>query len=590
MTVYVEKVVKKLFVFQMICLNVFLINAHADNSDLNVCESFKNNGTYQCSVFTGDFWSQNSAQIACEEGDVSRGKPGNYEQFRCDPKPVKGVCFFNKDKNDEYARCGVDDSVLSCWWNGGQWSSNKELIENTCFPPAPNDKEIVNVSDSLEEILEYGEIFGACDKYFADVDNASRRQMLLCGKWMYFYEHFNFFGAPTQLFTFMQKVLPNTVGKGWEKMGMFTNPYDEQELPIGLADAPDFPGSKIPTVNWTCASCHFGQTPDGRFVVGQSNVNYEYGLQLLSIGLFPQMAAGQVNENEHAPEAIAAIQPMLDEWNSKPNYWELIKTLLPLLSLPQQTPMDIEQEKAFASWKAGVQDPVMFPNETNDDVHSPLKILSAYGIPTPAEFADAGHDPMSHVRIGWAGGMHDLYRFGRTFVALGTDDPQDWGDEKLKPLVEYMYSLKPPKNSESLSQSLIDQGEVLFKSKECSKCHNGPRYMSLDVFDFDEIGTDEAQKWYFDAEKDFGEPVPNIYPEEPLILTHSIKAPRLSGLWTQDKFLHNGSVDSLEDLFCIDHQRPTIMEEPYSDRGHMFTCDNLTRDEKLALIEFLKSI
>ena len=579
-----------IFGFSLVLITLsFFTDSFAENS-LPVCESKSFTGKYQCTSFLGEHWNRENAIEACESGTVNQGNAGSLHQNRCDPVTIKGMCLVQANKANAYGQCNEIDGPLRCWFRGGKWITDQSRIQKHCFPKAPADKPIVNMSKSLEEILEYGEIFGACDRYFADTENASRREMLLCGKWMYFYEHFNFFGAPTALFTFMQENLPETVGAGWEKLGMFKNPYDARGLPVGLADAPNFPESDVPTVNWTCASCHFGKTPDGRFVVGQSNNQYEYGKQLLFVTLFPLFATGFEDPKKHAPEAMAAIQPLLDEWKSKPNLIALILTLLTLRELPQQTPMDLHQEKSFASWKAGVQDPVMFPNLSNDKVHTPLKILSAYGIPTPKEFLEHGKDPQSNIRIGWAGGMDNLYRFGRTFVSLGTDDPHNWTDERLKPLVEYLYSLKPPKNSQQLDEQLVTTGRELFETKQCAQCHDGPRHMGMGVFDFDEIGTDAALKWYFDAEQDYGLPDPNINPDEPITLTHAVKAPKLAGLWTQNKFLHNGSVDSLANLFCLDRARPTILEEPFSDKGHMQTCDNLTRSEKLALMEYLNSL
>jgi hypothetical protein len=73
-------------------------------------------------------------------------------------------------------------------------------------------------------------------------------------------------------------------------------------------------------------------------------------------------------------------------------------------------------------------------------------------------------------------------------------------------------------------------------------------------------------------------------------LTQGLRAPRLTGVWSAQRLLHNGSIDSLESLFCMNGLRPTIEQSPYSDRGHTFTCDGLTDDEKTALMEFLRSL
>lgn len=581
-------------VLSTLLLSLTSLNVLANNGNLNVCEAKKRHfNQNQCIAFTGPAWNASSANSACENGLVTYGQAGEYEQFRCDPIEVKGVCFRRQGKAYETARCAAGDNAFTCRASGGKWEENPEVVASTCFPEAPEDKPMVNESESLEEILEYGEIYGACEAYFADVDNASRRDMLLCGKWMYFYEHFNFFGAPTNIFKFLQNSFPNTIGVGFEAMGMYTNPYDKNGFPIGLADAPVVPGSNVKTLNWTCASCHFGKTEDGRYVVGQSNVKYEYGKQLLALTTLPLLVGGQANMEDIAPETIELLQPMLDEWNENPNYWGLIINLLPLASLPDQAGMTVEQQKAFASWKAGVQDPLMFPTQTDDKTHSALKIPSAYGVPSHKDFEDMDMDPHTHLRIGWAGATDNMYRFARSFVALGTDDPDDWDDARFKPLVEYILSLEAPKTKEQLDSDKVAAGKQLFTDKGCASCHNGPNYMGTEVYDFDEIGTDSAHKWMWDSDRDYGPPVPDITPTDPQRMTHAIKAPKLVGLWTQDKFLHNGSVDSLEELFCVDHERPRVAHEalqPFSNAGHMYTCDDLSVTEKQALIEFLKSL
>jgi hypothetical protein len=71
-------------------------------------------------------------------------------------------------------------------------------------------------------------------------------------------------------------------------------------------------------------------------------------------------------------------------------------------------------------------------------------------------------------------------------------------------------------------------------------------------------------------------------------LTQGIVSSRLVGLWAQKRFLHNGSVDSLEDLLCSSGPRPTVYGSPWSDQGHLFGCE-LSNLQKDALIAFLLS-
>ena len=73
------------------------------------------------------------------------------------------------------------------------------------------------------------------------------------------------------------------------------------------------------------------------------------------------------------------------------------------------------------------------------------------------------------------------------------------------------------------------------------------------------------------------------------VITNQIKSPRLAGLWAMKRFLHNGSVESLEELLCVDGPRVSIPDYAFGNQGHTFGCDSLTWDEKDDLIAYLLS-
>jgi hypothetical protein len=73
-------------------------------------------------------------------------------------------------------------------------------------------------------------------------------------------------------------------------------------------------------------------------------------------------------------------------------------------------------------------------------------------------------------------------------------------------------------------------------------------------------------------------------------MTHGVKSPRLVGMWTLERFLHNGSLTSLGQLFCqTDSPRPPVGEAPMLTTGHSYTCDGLTETEKEQLIAYLEA-
>ena len=76
-------------------------------------------------------------------------------------------------------------------------------------------------------------------------------------------------------------------------------------------------------------------------------------------------------------------------------------------------------------------------------------------------------------------------------------------------------------------------------------------------------------------------------PDASASITHKLKSPRLAGSWALTRFLHNGSVDTLEALFCLGTTRGAITTPAYGDYGHEETCQGLSAEEKRALAEFL---
>ena len=73
------------------------------------------------------------------------------------------------------------------------------------------------------------------------------------------------------------------------------------------------------------------------------------------------------------------------------------------------------------------------------------------------------------------------------------------------------------------------------------------------------------------------------------MVTGGVKAPRLAGLAHMTRLLHNGSVGSLEELFCLAPRDPTTAEAQTS-AGHPQTCDGLTPQDKALLLAYLRTL
>ena len=133
----------------------------------------------------------------------------------------------------------------------------------------------------------------------------------------------------------------------------------------------------------------------------------------------------------------------------------------------------------------------------------------------------------------------------------------------------------------AFSLEIRNSAEII--SAGCLQCHSGARGSGTTVYTFDEIGTDPALADWGDPDGD-GEMCCGVEGS----LTGGIKAPRLTGLYALTRFLHNGSLTSLEQLFCLE-VRPPAQSPPYAITGHEFGCD-LTDSEKFQLLDFLKAL
>ncbi len=451
----------------------------------------------------------------------------------------------------------------------------------------PNSAGLVNASTDLAAVLEGGKLANACNAWFATQGKGTLQQKLLCGKAMFFYESFGTYGVPQALVDFMVQHLPNSVGAGMAAFGMHLDPNSQKKLPLGLAPGANLPNTAVPTYTFTCASCHFGKLADGRYVVGQANHDYDYGRQLLALNLFPKMATGLEPASKHAPQAVAAVQPLIDEYKSKPQLglqfgWAMLQLVGALGSIPTFT---VANEAAYASWLPGTQDFLMAPVVVDDGAHTVSKIISLFNLPTPAQIQAA---KMKHALLGWTGVSASLPNFLRGFAALGAGDA-GWPPEKLEPLQAYLQTLSALANPSPPPANLVSQGKALFSAKGCTDCHGGPGLSGVKVYTYKEMGTDAAMAGWLDPDLD-GVPIANPILMTGDSITNGIKAPRLRGVWSAKPLLHNGSVDSLEKLFCLGYTRPTVTAPPFGDGGHWMTCQGLSDAEKSQLIAYLRSL
>jgi mono/diheme cytochrome c family protein len=442
-------------------------------------------------------------------------------------------------------------------------------------PQADTSEGLTNTGTDLLAVLEQGALEDACAVW--DLDRTNRHKKLLCGKSMFFYEGFGAIGVPQSLLEFFGNRFPTVSGTAWSGIGMVPDP-NHAKLPLGVA--PGAPIGSVATYAFTCAACHFAQLPDGRYSVGAPNHGYDYGQHILAISLPASSVAPGFNAANHNPDAIAKAQPYIDALAAdRALRFELLFQLLPLLGA-QQPNIDVETEGHYANWLTGTLDFMMAPLPLDDGVHTVSKITSLWGMATPD---DVRADGMPNELLAWTGGAESLIAFLDGFVAIGDGTHSEFTHERLSPLQEYLLSLRAPQNPTPPPGANVTHGRAVFASAGCIACHDGPRGMGRHTYPYADIGTDDAMKAWGDKEQDStyccgltGTP------------THELKSPRLVGLWAQKRFLHNGSVGSLEELLCLSPRTPSSLQAQGSD-GHTFGCA-LSTSERADLVAFLRSL
>lgn len=453
------------------------------------------------------------------------------------------------------------------------------------FAPLPDESEgLVNVSADLDALLERGALEGACAAFSADPTN--RKKRLLCGKWMFFYETFDTGGVPEPIATFLHQNFEEELGRGYTKLGLIPDPYSPENTPLGLA--PTSTSAAVPQLAFTCASCHFARLPDGRYAVGAPNHDYEYGKHIMAIMGVGSLLRPDFDPSAHHADYVAYLEPFRQKLAADPDLVNrFVEALLPLILNPGPAlpALTVAEEGYYANWKSGTMDFVIAPLPVSDQVHTISKISALWDIPRRAEQDAQG---MAHAMLGWTGSAQSLEDFLDGFVLFGDGPRTRWPRERFEPLADYIYSLRAPKQS-SEGSAVAAAGRRLFDEKGCLDCHGGPRGSGKRMYGFEEIGTDAEMARWMDPDLS-GTPCCGFVLPPGESLSYGIKSPRLVGLWAAQRFLHNGSVDSLEELFCLEGPRVPITEPAFGNQGHDMTCDGLSADEKRELIAFLRSL
>ena len=167
-------------------------------------------------------------------------------------------------------------------------------------------------------------------------------------------------------------------------------------------------------------------------------------------------------------------------------------------------------------------------------------------------------------------------------------------EEALYALALYLYSLEAPANPNQFDEKAA-AGQKL-STRECSGCHTPPLYTSNKL---------TLAEGFLPSKQPPKSPdiLPLSVGTDPGLATKTrkgtgyYKVPSLKGVWYRGRYLHDGSVASLEELFNPDRLKPTHLPggfRPLGTKtraipGHTFGL-NLQQNEREQLIAFLKTL
>jgi len=364
-------------------------------------------------------------------------------------------------------------------------------------------------------------------------------------------------------------------------------------------------GTKV--ITGTCFTCHAGRI-DGQFVagLGDNKSNYTRSLGIVALGINTIV---KLKHRKRSPER-QAYQPY---GHLMPKGMRYIKTPNPGVNPA------FRLEEGYACFR----DPVDLEYEGEKQYDMPQYVLAS-DVP-----------PLWHVQKKNALYYNGMGRgdFRKQFMQASLAGVRDTLQARqilnnFEDVLTWMHSLEAPKFPKSIDTDLAERGQAVFETN-CSKCHGyygeNEEYPNK-LISLEKVGTDPFYAQYFMRTGGLSDWYnASWYANTAPYSKHEPKAgyvaPPLDGIWATAPYLHNASVPTLEDLLDS-KQRPKYwkrvwdsraydyekmgwqyesVDKPkgkyvydttlqgYGNQGHTFG-DKLTRDERAALIEYLKTL
>jgi cytochrome c5 len=464
------------------------------------------------------------------------------------------------------------------------------------------DQKVINTANSLKEIAQKELLKNECDKYFKEYkersdnkpslsDKLYNQSKVLCGKWIFLNLGMRTnVGIPVKVIKVIEKF--NGVGSQMKDLGFLTdNSWKDEAYPFGVVPVKhekQFALKRIASnniVQMSCAACHTGQLPDGRFSIGATNENLDYG----RFNLYAMFSLWMTDKRKNDPTRWLPEIIELYKKLEKENESSFLDQLKMVETIPLngdfikyaigEEPSPLETQKSFLQGQRGIYNGFA-PSINFKDRQIYLSSPQLY---------EAGKYSEAH--YGSLAGLESLDDFISEALVYTNRSTRYNNKMYIDPIKEFITCLKSPHNLSPKNDEAIARGKEIFKNK-CMSCHDLPDGGGSKTQDFAIMGAPETYLNLFASYK------PTEIQSEvtfkfltSLGLTGSVeelKVRRLNGIWTRKNLTSNGQIKGLDHLFCLNQQRVlTHNKDPKTQGIHYDLCTDYQEDEKRDLIETL---
>lgn len=470
----------------------------------------------------------------------------------------------------------------------------------------------VDVGKSVEEVLEYETLKGSCDTYWSLIENDEESEKIRiferkCGKWLFlFWETSGELPLPIMLYDAMRRSWPDLTGDHFEKLGFIKNPYSPEGWPVGVVrSTKKYMG--LPSINVNCASCHVGKLPDGRYAVGAPNTELDMSQFNLMSYYSVYIAMNKEEKKILSPEVVAYYENLkrlerrryrdengkIDWSNSVFKYSYLLSILgIGTKGLPDADYVKMPPAADLKSWLDG-RPGVFNPGAPMLTVQ--VKDVPNLAVPQIWELGGHGPDIESghQAPLGIVAKYGSLEDFLRSAIVYTYQAPELAVEKYVKPLASYLRSLKAPKNPKKPKESDVIAGRAEF-TRSCLSCHNGPGFETQKLYLAEEVGASSSLDYVMENYKPttpIAELIAKLSMEIDAAMDPSpigIKSRSFVGIWARKNLMLDGSVEDLNDLFCLEHENHR--SPGLSRKVHRDLCEDFSKREKKNLKSFLETL